>query len=327
MFAFGLLAPGLCVGLDAGSLLPSVVLCDAGGESSALVAEGSSPLVVLFWEPGRKRSQEALEDLAGMAEILDGSYCRAVGIAYLPHGSTEEWAAAASSWPVEWPLLFDPGATAYRAFETFVLPTTFVGNATGHLVAREGGHPDRYALAVRTAVDMAAGRITPEQRRSLLHPKQVEIDLLHDRARRHQKLAGELSAKRLFAQAAAELESASAILPGNIGIRASLAEAKLALGQGEEALSLYEDLLDEDPESIPYQAGEAMALILLGEEEEAVDILESLAFHPACPGRAFYEMGRIYERREEYDQAARSYRRAFERTAPRSWQPLRTLDD
>jgi tetratricopeptide (TPR) repeat protein len=90
-----------------------------------------------------------------------------------------------------------------------------------------------------------------------------------------------LVARGEIAQAMAELVSAAERLPGDMSVRVGLARAYAASGQPTAALSVYNNVLDVDPNHADALAGRGQLLIDLGDAAEGLAELDRLVrLHP-----------------------------------------------
>ena len=132
-----------------------------------------------------------------------------------------------------------------------------------------------------------------------------------------------------YEQAAQSLAQAVSLRPDALPISAFqlLADALRRQRRHEEAIEIYRDVLEIDPEYAPAHAGIGYALLQLKRYEEAAESLaRSISLQPESPanadrhvamGRAFQELGRMETAEEHYANARwRSTRGMRKRSIP-----------
>lgn len=276
---------------------------------AAAAAAAGSASVLVFLDPAQEQSLAALSDLRDCLGRMDTGAARVRSLAIVP--GTPEAAAVESlkaRLPERGPVtgVLDPQRTAYEAYGVIAMPTTFVVDPAGIIASvlpgRSAGYGQRLEAALRAALGLApaldpAASESPEARK----------------VQRLRKLAAELTAERRYAEAAKLLEEARALKPEDADLAVAHGEALLDVPDAAGAAAAFRRAQEITPGLRAAKAGIAKAAALGDDLETAEKLLREVTKVPgADPGCSYY-LGRVLERRAEFQGAAAAYREAFER--------------
>jgi tetratricopeptide (TPR) repeat protein len=137
----------------------------------------------------------------------------------------------------------------------------------------------------------------------------LDLEPLHSRA--HTAMARIYMERRLFAEAAAELDEAIPAQPRNAELYYHRGTARLAAGRGEEALADYSKAVELQPFEAPYLAARGQALHRVRHEIEKAkaDFAEAIRVDKDCFA-AWYHSGVLHHELRELWAAERALRRA-----------------
>jgi len=98
---------------------------------------------------------------------------------------------------------------------------------------------------------------------------------------------------------------------------ASVPEIKASVlaqaGRYEEAVSLFEDLVAQNPENLTFRRNLAAILVQVGDEERAFQVYEELMAQPGLTSQDFYAIGVGFYQGSDYTRAAQAFEGAAER--------------
>lgn len=111
-------------------------------------------------------------------------------------------------------------------------------------------------------------------------------------------------AARLFGQA---LEKE----PDHVGARLGVAEAYLGTGAASAAMPAFAALADVPAVKVAAAQGQGVSLLLLGQTDKAQEVLEAVVGAEPSAWRAWNALGRCYDLKQRWDDAARAYAMAL----------------
>ena len=293
-----------------GFALPGLLGGEVKFEPPAAAPAPTDPASVLvFIDPAQEQSLTALSDLRDCLGRMESGAARVRSLAIVS-GAPD--AAAVESLKARLPErgpvtgVLDPQRTAYEAYGVIALPTTFVVDPAGIIAAvlpgRSAGYGQRLEAALRTTLGLPPAREAGPAESA--ETRKVQ---------RLRKLAAELAAERRYAEAAKLLEEARALLPGDAELAVAHGEALLDVPDAAGAAAAFRRAQEIAPALRAAKAGIAKAAALGDDVETAEKLLREVTRVPgADPGCSYY-LGRVLERRAEFQGAAAAYREAFER--------------
>jgi tetratricopeptide (TPR) repeat protein len=137
------------------------------------------------------------------------------------------------------------------------------------------------------------------------------LDLDPDHCQAHVAMARIYMERRLFAEAAAELDQAIPAQPRNAELYYHRGTARLAAGRGEEALADFSKAVELQPFEAPYLAarGQAFHRVRHEPEKAKADFSEAIRADKDCFA-AWYHSGVLHHELKEFEAAERDLRRA-----------------
>lgn len=138
------------------------------------------------------------------------------------------------------------------------------------------------------------------------------LDLKPDHGRAHVAMARLYMERRLFAEAAVELDRAIEVQPGEAGLYYHRGNARLAAGRGEEALSDYAKAVELNPGEATYVAARGLALhrVRADVERARANYDEALRMDQSCH-TALYNRGVLNHEAKLLESAEKDLRQAL----------------
>ena len=93
----------------------------------------------------------------------------------------------------------------------------------------------------------------------------------------------------------------------------NLGQVLVMAGRAEEAISIYETLLERDPNNIQVQASLALALSSTGQGDDALSIFDEILETEDAAPLDYYNAGVLLYQAEQFEQAAVGFAKALER--------------
>lgn len=209
------------------------------------------------------------------------------------------------------PLAFDADRSFYGKLGLIVLPTTIVIDKEGKLAQVISLHSAKYKHTLEAYILHTLGEISDEELAKRLEASPA-AGTPKSLASAHRALARSMREKGQLDEAKAELEKARELDPSDEEILLDLADLDLTLGALDEADSLVDEVLVNQPNHRRAQLLKGIACFKRNQFDAAERLLtESLELNPN-PERAHYYLGQILEIRGDTEAALQHYRAALQ---------------
>jgi len=301
--------------LKRGMAAPHITLETLDGASVSL--EGvEGPVVLVFGELYHAATLEACRSIQAAVESASEQGVAATPMLVIaqraPHESLR---ALAEENGIDWPILSDTDRTAFGAYRVTVMPSVVVIDRDHRVVHSLAGAHARTTQVVESAILLAAGAIEPEAFELVRHPDApAASDEQRVRAERLTNLAQQLAWRRMPGLAVDKYKEAIEVDPSYTPARVGLGMLHVNEGRLADAELEFRAVLEVTPDLPDAAVGLAYVQSLRGgdELEEAEKRLRAvLATTPDQP-LGLYVLGLIQEQREEYAEAAASFRASAE---------------
>lgn len=211
------------------------------------------------------------------------------------------------------PLALDADRSLYGKLGLIVFPTTVIMNREGKLAHVISIHNPDYKHVLDSSIRHAMDMINDEQLRERLQTRPSSAGSPKSLASSHRALARQLREKGRLGPAREELLKSREQDPSNPEIMLDLADLDVALSNLDDAQSLIETVLSENPGHRRAKQIKGIILFRRDRLEEAEQVLlEALNLNPE-PARIHYYLGRIYEQQGQTAKALDQYRRSLQR--------------
>ncbi|MBL4702871.1 tetratricopeptide repeat protein [bacterium AH-315-I18] len=210
------------------------------------------------------------------------------------------------------PLVVDSKYEASGKMLIRVWPTTLVIAEDGKLLVHIGGCPSSYSKNLAAYLDFAEGKINQAALKLRLAEHHVVGSTQNDIARRHLQLAQGLIARGDFVEARSEINKCLNLTPGDVKMRLALARVDLLTEKPQETIKTLDQLDVKKVAPWRINALRGRALVALKQWDEARSVLgNAIKLNPE-PSEVHYAMGMVYAHDKNWQQAAESFRLAFE---------------
>ncbi len=280
------------------------------GEKIAIPA-ADAVSVMLFARPDQPQSRMAARQL--LETIQAAGRVQSVLVF---SGLKDQAAAQKLAQQMQWtgPVVLDPDYAASGQMAIHVWPTTVIVNSAGQQVAHLAGISQNYGKELDAYLAFAAGKIDQAALGKKLVSENVIADSNEQMASRHLQVAQKLLAVGDVAGARSEVEQGLKREPESTPLKVAMARVLLAQGDDKAAGALIDAIPKNSVPGWQIALLRGKLLLLQKQTDAAIPQLnESLKLNPD-PAESFYELGRAYEAKGDFHQAADSYKNAFEAT-------------
>ncbi|MBI1336893.1 MAG: tetratricopeptide repeat protein [Phycisphaera sp.] len=274
------------------------------------VPDANKPTVIVFLMAGQERSERAATQLLEQVKPSDD-----VNVIGAVSGEAAEVKARSvldkiPGW--KYPMVADEGFEASGAMDVHVWPTTLVIDTQGHVVAHLAGLNDSYAGDLSAYIDFVLGKTDRQALEQALNNHNEVTDSGEQVAQRHLRVAERLLEKDRVREARLQLEAGLKLSPDDVSLQLMMTDVLLLSDEPAQALALLDKVKADG--IAPWRIGtlRGRALVALGRFDEARPVVESAVKLNPHPAMAYYLSGRVHEAAGEWEQAAQSYRAAFE---------------
>ncbi|MCP4593503.1 MAG: redoxin domain-containing protein [bacterium] len=297
--------------VSAGDPFPSFSVQTADGQVVGTGDLQGKTLLLVFVRPGQPSSQEVLSTAQEILSGNEGGELRVLAVSTDKEAKPGFLTAFAKEHGLSFSPAMDPQRKLYGDCGVVVVPTALLIDGKNNLRYEQPQVPPGYATRLRLNTELLLGKLSQDQFNARLAEMTTRKSKEEVSRRRRLGLARRLAEDEQLAEAVAIL---APLLSEHASPRvaALLGECHLRLGQMTEAadcLRPYADLPSAPP---------GLKLVLgrlevgQGNDERAEKYLLEAIERAPRKGPALFELGRLYERRQEPSRALRCYRRALE---------------
>ncbi|MHC4645252.1 MAG: tetratricopeptide repeat protein [Planctomycetota bacterium] len=299
--------------LGAGEQMPEFSLPDANGKVFDHKHREGKVLIVAFLSGGQKASIQAASDIQEIAGGLssDANEFKVVFVVYEPNSggflqSTQKESARSFN------ILPDAQYKLWGTFGIMVTPTVVIGGRDDKIVLVKAGYGYDFAPALRAHLGQALGLVKDGEVEESTRVETLKNATVTARVRRHLQMAKILEQKGHFESAIAEMGRARELDPNSVAVVIELGELLCRTNQSQAALDAVDGI--NSAERI-----QKAALLLIsgwakrqmGEVDAAEKLLLKATTLDPKSSRAFFELGKVYQAKEESEKAMLAYYQAL----------------
>jgi hypothetical protein len=291
--------------------VPQAAWSGKDSRGAEIKVPGEQATLVLFLMADQPQSREALSQTVAL--LADGKGVRPIAV--VSGEKVAEFAqklAQDGKWPGA--VVLDADYTISGKAGVHVWPTADVVLPSGERLGHVPGLPGSFAHEVAAYVDCAVGKTSRADLAKRLSDNGVVDDSPQQIAHRHLHVAEQLLEQGRAEQARVELTTGLKVQPGDTALLLALAGVDITLHEPDKALAVLDGLTAGSVPQWQMSLLRGRALIAKGQWDAAAAVLpESIKLNPQ-PGEAYYLLGLVQEHKGQWEQAAGSYRQAFEAT-------------
>lgn len=297
-----------------GATTPEFSATDIAGKPFTYTRSSANVLMMAFLSSSQKRSQKALEDMLATLSDIPADKLTSLQIGFVMQNvdNKEFIASIQKSAPSQLQIIGDAQYKVWGTFGVIATPTVLISDAQGKVLCVKPGHAYDFAPVVKSRLFQALSipyDVSPDEASTV---KTVTNSTVSAKAKRHLQMAKLLLGKGRVSSAIEQAQMAHKIDPNSTEVTVALGELLCQAGQAAEALKLVSTLSggsNRDKARINLVRGWAQRQ--LGQLDAAEKSLqEGIKQNPKAP-RLRFELGRIYQKRNNADKAMQAYLQAL----------------
>lgn len=298
-----------------GALTPEFSAVDTAGRAFAFTPSGGKVLMLAFLSSEKKGSQEAVDDILGVLSSVPPDKLASLQIAFVMQNidNAEFVASIQKRAPSVVQILDDDLYDIWGKFGVIATPTVLISDHNGKVLCVKPGHAYDFAPVVKSKLFQALEIPHDVSSDDGSTVRTVANSTVRAKARRHLQMAKSLARKGRVVSAIEQAQIAYEIDPNLPEVALELGELLCRAGRAQKALELVSDLSAQnrqDKARINLTLGWANRQ--MGKLKEAEKFLLEGIRQDATSPRLHFELGRIYQQRNESEKAMHAYFRALQ---------------
>lgn len=297
-----------------GALTPEFSAVDTAGRPFIYARSSGKALVLAFLSSQKKQSQEAVEDMCAALSSIPSDRLASLQVAFvLQDVDDEEFVASIRKGaPAVVQILDDERYDMWGKFGVIAMPTVLIADPQGTVLCVKSGHAYDFVPTVKSSLCQALEipcDIRPDEGSNA---RTVANDTTSARARRHLQMAKSLASKGRVIPAIEQARIAQEMDPNLTEVALELGELLCRAGRPQEAIDLANTLsVDSRQDRARISLALGWAHRQMGRLEEAERFLLEGVRLDATSHRLFFELGRVYQDRDDSERAMQAYFRAL----------------
>ncbi len=297
-----------------GALIPEFSAVDTTGKPFSFTRSGGKVLVLAFLSSEKKRSREAVDDIFAVLSAIPPEKLKSLQVAFVMQkvDDVEFTASIQKEAPCLVQILDDNRYDIWGKFGVIATPTILISDSKGKVLCVKAGHTYDFIEVVKSKLFPILQIPYDVGSRVGSAVRTVNNNTISARAKRHLQMARSLATKGRLATAIEQAKIAHEIDP-------NLPEVALELGglfcraeQAEKAIELVSDMPVENPrDKARINLTLGWAHRQMGNLEEAEKFLKQGIRQDAALHRLYFELGRVYQQRDDSEKAMKAYFRAL----------------
>jgi tetratricopeptide (TPR) repeat protein len=298
-----------------GALIPEFQAVDITGKPFACTRSSGKALILTFLSSQQKNSQKAVEDIYRVMSSVPSDKLMSLQVAFvLQNVDDKEFIASIQKVaPSVVHILDDDQYNIWGKFGVIATPTILISNPQGTILCVKPGHTYDFAQVVKSRLFQALEIPYDVNTKDTLTVRTVANSTMSAKAKRHLQMAKLLSRKSNVSSAIEQAQIAYEIDPNSAEVALDLGELLCRAGHAQKAIKLVGSLSGQsDREKARINLIMGWAKRQLDQMEEAEKhLLEGINQDPMSP-RLFFELGRIYQKRNDSENAMQAYFQALQ---------------
>jgi len=295
--------------LGIGEKIPEFSAPDTTGQTFDYKHGGGKVLMMVFLSGRQKGSARAAADIERIIRKLDVNSKR-LNIAFAvddPNTGAIFQNKEKDSGPVLH-ILSDTEYKLWGKFGIIVTPTVIISDTNDTVLWVQPGHGSDFAPVIQARLNQALGIAQDIDPNEAGHVKTVKNATVAARIQRHLQMARILRQKGRLESASSEIRKATELDPNSVEVAIELGELLCRTNQNKTALDVINKIKTNK------KAEKARALLIsgwakrqMGELDAAEELLlKATALDPRS-SRSFFELGRVYQAKNEAEKAMQAY--------------------
>ena len=272
----------------------------------------SNALMVVFLSPGHERSIRAVKDINDILSQLETNTERLQTVIAVDKSDNIDLSSMQKDTSGTVNILLDSEYKLWGKFGIIAVPTVVISDTNDTVICIKAGHGYDFAPVVRAYLNQALGLIQKKKPEEAGRVETVANDTIEARIKRHLQMAKMLEQKGRLESARAEIQKARELNPESAEAALELGELYCRAGRNDAALKITGSL------KVTTRFQEARLLTISGWAKRQLNdfdkaeklLLEATTIDPKSI-RALFELGKVYQSKQQIDKAMNSYREAL----------------
>jgi tetratricopeptide (TPR) repeat protein len=269
-------------------------------------------LLVVFVSGGNKRSGQAAIDVKEIIHQLGTNVKNLEIVIAVDEPNGVDFSSLQKDQVPNLHILLDSEYKLWGKFGIIATPTVIVADTNDNVIGIRAGYGYDFIPVVRSYLNQALGLTRNKKPQETIPVETVANDTIAARLERHLQMAKMLEQKNRLDSAIAEVQEARKLDPNSTDVALALGELLCRAGRSQDALEATESL------KVTKRIDNARLLLIkgwakrqTGDLDSAEKLLsESTTLDPKSP-RAFFELGKVYQSRQQIDKAMEAYHKAL----------------
>ena len=318
ILAFVVVLSGLCSTtqakrrLSVSENMPEFSATGAAGRTFEYKRDSKKVLLVAFLSTKRERTARAAGDIETVLGDL-GDEANDLDVVVVVGDANESYFKSRQDGPAKkFHIVLDKDFELWGKFGIIVAPTLILGGTNGKVFWVKAGHSHTFAPLLRAQLNEALGIAQEADPNNVGQVRVVMNSTVGARVKRHLQMAQILRRKGRIESAVVQLHKAGELDPNSIDVALALAGLHLKTGHGGKALKVIARLVaGKLSDKMKLLLTSAQAKRQAGELDAAEKLLlEATGLDPNS-SKALFELGKVYQKKEQTDKAMTVYRRAL----------------
>ena len=297
---------------EAGDKITEFSATTLSGQVFTFKQNTGKALMVVFLSPKQKRSAQAAEDIEKIVRELEANAERLDTVIAVDDPNGVEFQSKQIDQKKNIHILLDSKYKLWGKFGIIATPTVVISDTNDKVLYVKAGYGYDFVPTVRAYVNQALGLVQKTTPQDAGRVKIVSNNTTAARIKRHLQMAKMLEQKGRLEPAIAEIQKARKLDPKSTEAALVLGELFCRTGRSKAALDITESL------SVTSHLDKARMLLIsgwakrqMGELDTAEKILlEATILNPKST-RALFELGKIYQAKQQNDKAMETYNKAL----------------
>jgi tetratricopeptide (TPR) repeat protein len=284
-------------------------LKDLAGKEHVLKDLKGKIVILIFGELYQQNTIKALQDMKKILSIKR-SYRETVEVLLIvsEKKNTQDYLKVKEGLEIPFPILLDDQRKVYANYQIIALPSTFVIDRSGIIVAAFPSYTINYYDQVDAELGSLLGEITKEELESVLSFKGT-TPVVDQTTERYLSLAEHLRKRGWYDSAMNSYQEALKNDPASIDAHLGMGMIYLDQKKPDKAGETFQFVLKNNPENPAALKGMGQIYLLRGEIDKAESLLKKVIASNYVDDDILYVLGEVYEKKGNHIEAMRYYKK------------------
>ena len=284
-------------------------LKDLAGKEHVLKDLRGKIVVLIFGELYQQNTVKALQDIKKILSIKQ-SYRDTVEVRLIvsERKNTQDYLKVKEGLDIPFPILLDDQRTVYAQYKIIALPSTFVIDRNGIIVAAFPSYTIAYYDNMDAQLGNLMGELSKEELESVLSFQGV-APVINQTTQRYLSLAEHLRKRGWYDSAMNSYQEALENDPASTEAHLGIGVIYLDQKKPDKAGDAFQFVLKNNPENPAALKGMGQVYLLRGEIDKAESLLKKVIASNYVDDDIFYVMGELYEKKGNHKEAMRYYKK------------------